>query len=154
VGAGLYTAHTTFATYNRLLDLARMIMNAGYTVIVDATFLKRWQRDLFRREARARRLPFAVIDTAAPENILRERIAARLTGAQDASEADQRVLTHQLGEHEPLAADEMPDVLHIDTARGGMADIACAAWRAWLSERQATAPRDARATCASSISQP
>lgn len=137
VGAGLYTADATFATYNRLLDLARMITSDGYPVIVDATFLKRWQRELFRREARARRLPFVVVEVAAPEKVLRARIDTRLARGKDASEADQRVLTHQLGEHEPLAADELPDVLHVDTACDDVRDTASAACAALRNTRYA-----------------
>jgi predicted kinase len=115
LAAGLYTSDLTAATYHRLLDLARMGVNAGYAVIVDATFLKRWQRDLFRREANARGVPFVIVNTTAPEHTLHARVTARLA---DASEADSTVLTHQLTQTEALTDEESSAVLRIDTARG------------------------------------
>ncbi len=79
LASGIYTEGITLATYNRLHDLARVVVNAGYAVVIDATFLKRRQRDLFRREAQARGIPFIIVDVTAPEAALRERIAALRT---------------------------------------------------------------------------
>jgi predicted kinase len=117
LASGIYTEDLTLATYNRLLDLARIAAKAGHAVVVDATFLKRRQRDLFYREARARGIPFIIVDVTAPETTLRERIAARLAAQGDASEADQAVLTSQLAQREALTAEESSAVLRVDTAR-------------------------------------
>ena len=57
---GLYTADATERTYRRALELAEGVAAAGGVAIVDGTFLKRWQRDLFR--ARAAELGVAVPD--------------------------------------------------------------------------------------------
>jgi aminoglycoside phosphotransferase family enzyme/predicted kinase len=123
LASGLYSTELTEATYHRLLDLARLGTNAGYPVIVDATFLKRWQRDVFRREANARGMPFVIVDVTAPEATLRERIAARLAAGGDPSEADLSVLTHQLAQNETLAAEELSAVLRVDTGRAGVEAI-------------------------------
>lgn len=122
-GCGIYAGDLTLATYNRLLDLARRIAHAGYTVIVDATFLKFWQRDLFRRQAQNRGVPFAIVDVTAPEAMLRTRIAARLDAGADASEADQAVLTHQIAQREALTGDESSAALNIDTTRADVTAI-------------------------------
>ncbi len=114
--AGLYTVDLTGATYHRLLDLTRMGVNAGYPVIVDATFLKRWQRDLFRREAGSRNVPFIIIDVVAPEAVLHSRIAARLAQGGDASEANAAVLRQQRAQAEALTAEESSRVVCIDSA--------------------------------------
>lgn len=116
--SGIYAAELTLTTYHRLLDLTRAITSAGYAVVVDATFLKRWQRTLFRREARVRGLPIAIVGTTASEATLRARIMTRLASGTDASEANAAVLTHQLAQFEPLAADEQATALCIDTAQG------------------------------------
>jgi predicted kinase len=123
LASGLYSAQFTETTYHRLLDLARLSTNAGYPVIVDATFLKHWQRDVFRREADAHGMPFVIVDVTAPEATLRERIAARLAAGSDASEADPAVLTHQLARNETLTADELSAVLRIDTGRASVETI-------------------------------
>ena len=77
VGQGLYAATATEQTYARLAALARTIAAAGYVAIVDAAFLKRWQRDLLRRVAADLDVPFAILDCSAPADILRERVAQR-----------------------------------------------------------------------------
>jgi aminoglycoside phosphotransferase family enzyme/predicted kinase len=123
LASDLYSAELTEATYHRLLDLARLSANAGYPVIVDATFLKCWQRDLFRREADARGMPFVIVNVTAPEATLRERVAARLAAGGDASEADPSVLTHQLAQNDALTAGELSAVLRIDTGRASVETI-------------------------------
>ncbi len=135
LASGIYTTSLTLTTYNRLLDLARVSVTAGYAVIVDATFLKRQQRDLFCREAHTRRIPFIIVDVVAPDIVLHARIAARLAAKIDASEADQEVLTHQTLNSEALTATESSAVLCIDTAGTDMEDIqreACLALRTRL----------------------
>ena len=123
LAAGIYSNDVTRATYNRLLDLARSAAHAGYPALVDATFLKRWQRDLFRREANAQRIPYIIVDVTAPEAVLRERIAARLAAGSDASEANQGVLTHQLAQNEALTGYELSVALQFDTSCADRAAI-------------------------------
>jgi uncharacterized protein len=117
LATGIYTTDATRATYTRLLDLSRFAITAGYTVVVDAAFLQRWQRDLFRRQAHNRGLSLVIVAVTAPEAALRERITARLDAGNDPSEADLAVLTQQLAQCEALGSDESP-VVEIDTARG------------------------------------
>jgi uncharacterized protein len=133
--AGIYTEDLTHATYNRLIDLARIAVNARYAVVIDATFLKRWQRDLFRRQAHTQHVPFVIVDVTAPESVLRARIAARLTEAADASEADNSVLTHQFERNEALSSEELSATVPIESARGDVEATqrnACAALRVRL----------------------
>jgi predicted kinase len=106
-GAGVYTDASTIATYRRLADLAKTIVLAGYTAVVDATFLKRAQRDLLRGVADDLHVPFVIADCTAPLPVLRERIARRLERGTDASEATADVLMTQLSTEEPLGADEL-----------------------------------------------
>ena len=47
----LYAPNVTQRTYARLAQLAALVVRAGFTAIVDATFLQRAQRDAFRRLA-------------------------------------------------------------------------------------------------------
>jgi aminoglycoside phosphotransferase family enzyme/predicted kinase len=115
--AGIYTADLTRATYQRLLDLARGVANAGHAAIIDATFLKQWQRDLFRQEALARRIPFGIVNVTAPEAVLRARIAARRDARGDASEADRAVLTQQLAQNDAMTAEDAALAVRIDTAQ-------------------------------------
>lgn len=115
VGKGAYSADATALTYRRLLDLTRTILEAGYAVIVDATFLRRWQRDPFRRFAQAHGVPFLILDVVADETLMRTRILERQQQLRDASEAGIAVLEQQIATQEPLQPDETPLVVTFDS---------------------------------------
>jgi aminoglycoside phosphotransferase family enzyme/predicted kinase len=101
-----YTAERTAQTYDRLAALATGVVGAGYVAVVDATFLEAERRDRFRRLADSLGVPFVILDCAAPERVLRERIAARRTRADNVSDADFTVLERQLAHAEPLSDSE------------------------------------------------
>ena len=122
IAEGLYRPDATESTYRRLLDLARIIVEAGHGVIVDATFLQHRQRDMFRALAARAGIPFLIVDFTASEGLLRERILARSERGDDASDADLAVLEHQLRTHEPLQTDELESVFAYDAS--GPADRA------------------------------
>ena len=128
-GAGIYAADVSQRTYERLLALAQVALDAGFPTIVDATFLRRPQRDAFRRFAQARGLPFAILHCRADPALLRQRVAARHAGRADASDADLAVLERQLAVHDALADDERAVAIEIDT--GQVLDVAAIATR-WL----------------------
>ncbi len=117
VGTGIYAPETTRGTYERLREVARTVVAAGFPAVVDATFLARADRDAFRALARTLGVPFAIAACEAPEPVLRERIAARDRAGADASEATLEVLARQLLAAEPLAAAERTFAVTIDTRR-------------------------------------
>ncbi|MDR2877451.1 MAG: AAA family ATPase [Chromatiales bacterium] len=112
-GGGVYTASASARTYQRLEDIASMIIAAGFPALVDATFLQRAQRDNFRALAAKLGVPFLLLDFHAEEALLRARLQARKAGS-DASEAGNAVLDQQLRTQETLAPDELARALHID----------------------------------------
>jgi len=113
VGQQLYAADATRLTYEHLARLAAGLLDAGWPVIVDATFTARWQRDLLRDTARAHVAAFHILDFQVPVDTLRERILQRARSGRDASEANLAVLQHQLDTQEELAADEQADVVSV-----------------------------------------
>ncbi len=106
-GDGLYTEDASRRTYARLAALARTIVSAGYTVILDAAFLKRGQRDLLRAVADELAVPFTIAECSAPLPVLRERVTRRLDAGHDPSEATLEILERQLAADEPLAPEEL-----------------------------------------------
>lgn len=114
IDSGLYAREMSQKTYAQLLKLARRIVDAGYSVIVDAAFLQREQREPFYELAVEMTLPCVVLDVVARPELLRERIVAR-TG--DASDANLAVLEHQLATTRPLADDELARVVRVDTGQ-------------------------------------
>jgi aminoglycoside phosphotransferase family enzyme/predicted kinase len=103
---GIYTKDATKETYQRLAQLAEIIVKAGYTVIVDATFLKQSQRKVFQDLAVHLKVPFAILDCVAPIEVLQNRITQRQQQGHDVSEANHKVLENQIENQEPLSSDE------------------------------------------------
>jgi hypothetical protein len=113
INQGIYSADASRKTYTRLQQMAEVITGAGYAVIVDATFNQLQYRAPFRRFAGERGLPLVVIDLHAPRAVLLERVEQR---RGDISDADVRVLQHQLQGWKPLADDELAQAITVDTA--------------------------------------
>jgi aminoglycoside phosphotransferase family enzyme/gluconate kinase len=115
IDAGLYTADLSRQTYARLGELARAVIDAGLPVIADATFLKRAQREAMRALAASLHVPFVILDTTAPEEVLRARVRIRRELGHDVSEATAVVLERQLATREPLGAEERAHSVCIET---------------------------------------
>ena len=117
VGGGIYGPDATRRTYARLAEIARIVLDAGFPAVVDATFLLRADRDALRALAREAGATFAIAACEAPEPVLRERILARTRAGGDASEANLEVLVRQLATAQPLAGDELTFAVKVDTTR-------------------------------------
>jgi len=115
LGAGLYATDSTRTTYASLRRHAALGLRAGLNVVVDATFLRRAERESFNRLAAEERARFAILDFSASESVLRQRIEQRTAQGGDASEATSEVLAHQLATQEPFDAEELPFVVAVNT---------------------------------------
>jgi len=115
VDQNIYTPDATSQTYQRLAELARTITQAGYTVIVDASFLGLAQREQFWLLARQCSVPAILISCDAPESVLRERIKRRSRHEKDASEATLAVLQHQIETHDVLTGEERANSLLVSS---------------------------------------
>ncbi len=113
--SGIYTWDFSRRTYRHLADLAEKLLQAGWSVLVDATFIARWQRDLFRLLAERCNAPLHILHFDVPDEILRQRVQARSVEGRDASEADVAVLEQQLKTHEPLTGEEKEFVIEADS---------------------------------------
>lgn len=111
---GLYDPISTRRTYERLGTLARHVVESGYPVVVDATFLKREQRQLFAALATELGVPFFILDVHASKEIMRTRLASRAKLNQDPSDAGIDVLEYQLTHHDPLSDSEMKQTISIN----------------------------------------
>ena len=102
LNAGLYRPQAHEETYASLRTRARGLLQDGWTVVVDAAFLRAAERRAFAELAQAEGCPFHILDCEAPTDVLRQRISARQAAGGDASEATLAVLEQQLGWLEPL----------------------------------------------------
>ncbi|WP_160149614.1 bifunctional aminoglycoside phosphotransferase/ATP-binding protein [Roseiconus lacunae] len=111
----IYSDLINEANYERLGRLAKRILFAGYPVIIDATFLTRIQRKMFRRLAEGERAKFEILECDAPPAVLRERVRKRQALKNDPSDATLDVLEHQIYTREPLDEDEQRYVIRLDS---------------------------------------
>jgi predicted kinase len=111
-GEGIYTTEASQRTYDRLVELASMVIDAGYPVIVDAACLKDEQREKFHQLAAEKHVPYLILEFTASPGTLRKRIVERQPGASD---ADLAVLEHQLATWQPLHESEEAQAIRIDT---------------------------------------
>lgn len=114
--AGLYSAAASERTYTRLMDLARTLLQAGFPVIVDATFLKRAHREPAYALAAALGCRLTVASLKADLEVLKQRVTARLDAGTDPSEADSAVLIWQSTHQEPVQDDEPGCHVALDTS--------------------------------------
>lgn len=106
VFGGIYTGEATEQTYNQLARLARIVIQAGYSAIVDATFLKKSQRELFHNLANELNIPFVILDCDVPHTELEQRIIKRQTTTKDPSEARLDILKKLIANEEKLTDEE------------------------------------------------
>ncbi|MFQ5729774.1 MAG: AAA family ATPase, partial [Waddliaceae bacterium] len=112
IDQGIYSSDATQRTYGKLIELAASILDAGYSVIVDAVFLDLIQREPFQKLAADKHAPYLILELTASPETLRQRIEAR---KHDASDADLSVLEHQLSRWEPLCEKEERCQIRINT---------------------------------------
>ncbi len=117
--AEMYSEQANERTYARLEELASSILQAGYSVIIDATFLKRRCRQRFHELAKREGISLEILDCHSDEQTLRQRVADRMAENEDASDADVKVLEYQLASREPLTDAErelmvdVPDLVRV-----------------------------------------
>ena len=123
VGQGLYSQATSALVYQRLSTCARVALEGGCSVIVDATFQRAADRAQIHAVASARGVAAYLVRCHAPTAVLRARIAARGQAATDASEADAEVLQQQIECFETVSGGEGFTVIDADTTQAGVVDL-------------------------------
>jgi hypothetical protein len=117
VNAGIYTESASDRTYQHLADITRLVLESGYSIIVDAAFLDRKKRANFRKIATELAIPFHILDCSATEQELRQRLVARNREGTDASEANPDILDYQLQHTEKLDKAESQLAITVDTEK-------------------------------------
>jgi hypothetical protein len=100
---GIYSEDATELTYRRLQDIAQTIIDADFTVILDATFLRQSHRLQMLETQTGIACKRIIINCEAPVEELRKRIIAR---EDDPSEANLEVLEQQLLTSQPIDAED------------------------------------------------
>jgi aminoglycoside phosphotransferase family enzyme/predicted kinase len=109
---GIYSQQASVKTYQHLTVLAKSVLEAGFTAIIDATFLKTAQREQYQKIAMDCGVPFFIIDFQASDVELCDRIRQR---QNDASEATAAILMQQKKSAQPLSNQEQSHVITVNT---------------------------------------
>ena len=116
--SGIYIKDANERTYQHLAELSHTILIAGFSVLIDATFLRQKQRHQFCTVAKSLNVPFTILHCETNNETLQQRIQQRLYEGTDASEANIKILEQQLKKQEPLQAEEKNHTISIDTTHG------------------------------------
>ena len=120
----LYSDTMTRQTYQVLSDHAELLLNSGFNVLLDASFLAIAHRRHCMELAGRLGVRFFILDFPASVALLSERIVHRQQQGDDPSDADLAVLALQLNKADPLEELENPFVLTVnDSDDVGVDDI-------------------------------
>lgn len=112
---GLYKTEITEKLYADLAKLAAQIIKAGYSVIVDATFIRQDLREIFSKLAQTLQVPFTIVACVAPEETLKNWLTERKKNEDNISEARLDILDDQLKNHDPLTKAELEHTITLHT---------------------------------------
>jgi uncharacterized protein len=99
LGAETYTPETSAKVYAAVLDMAKLALLAGHSVIVDAVFARADERESMERVAGECGALFDGLWLEAPAEVMIERVEGRRGDASDATaEVVRRQLEWDLGE--------------------------------------------------------
>jgi len=110
-------AVTQYLYEQRLPACAEAILVAGYSTVVDATYLKSSQRAVMVALAQRCAIPLVILACSVSPSLARRRLAERQRQGGDASEANELVLANQLKIRQPFSADEATQVLNVDRTK-------------------------------------
>jgi aminoglycoside phosphotransferase family enzyme/predicted kinase len=110
-----YSRKAIDSHYDALLAIARHMLEAGYPVLMDATFLKQRHRASFIELACVFDVPVFLLDFHTSSRQLAERVRKRATDPGQSSDANAAVLVRQLANEEPLTPDEAALTVAFDT---------------------------------------
>jgi uncharacterized protein len=122
---GLYTVEARDRAYEEIIGHAAQVVGAGRGVILDATFsASRW-RQRAAAAARTANATFVWVEARCPEELLRQRLAARRQ-RPSVSDADDTLLADFMRDYQPAGASDPGLHLPVDTG-GGPASATSAA---------------------------
>ncbi len=113
--AGIYSPQASASVYQHLHQLAGAALHAGFPVVIDATYLKRQQRDSAAQVAEACGVPFLILDCQAPDSVISQWLAQRQAAGQDPSDATEAVIQAQHAGREALSDAELLQSKRVDT---------------------------------------
>ena len=113
---GIYSEAFSTRTYDEIFRQAKRILEAGQSVIIDASFRKSKERERARKLAAEARADFKVVECVAGEEVIKERLSHRFE-RESVSDGRLEILPQFKEDFEQLT--EVPQEAHIiaDTSK-------------------------------------
>jgi uncharacterized protein len=106
-GEGFYTSGASGRTYEALLAWAERSLRRGESVIVDASFARHHDRSNAREMATKAGARFRILHCAAPDQVIRRRLAERIRKPDEPSDGRWEIFPQQKAEFEPIQTNEL-----------------------------------------------
>jgi aminoglycoside phosphotransferase family enzyme/predicted kinase len=116
-GRGAYTAPARAGVYESMMNIIDGLIEAGFNIIADASFVMRRDRQLLQALADRKDAAMVWIDVAADDGELVRRLRRRADTGDNVSEADTEVLDYQYEHADPLTAAELKHTVFVVTDR-------------------------------------
>jgi len=110
-GKGIYGDEFTRKTYDRALTFASEKLREGKSVIIDASYKNRRNRQEASETAKNLQADFFVIECICPDDLIRKRLDARMSNKKEASDGRWEIYQAQKESFEEI--NEIPDGSHI-----------------------------------------
>jgi len=111
-GNDIYSLSMNDKTYGRLFELAQLLLNEGFTVILDAKYDRISLRKPIVEWTKNQQIPLEIVYCHAPFSVMCDRISQR---RGDISDATPEILKKQQEQLELFTEEEKPFVTTIDT---------------------------------------
>jgi len=111
----LYGAEMNAYTFNRVQDITNSLLQAGYSVIVDATHIRARTRHAYYALSQRLQVPIRIVSCQCEQKLVEARLKRRVAEGSDASDADISVMHQQLNHLQPLTDDELDYTIVVDT---------------------------------------
>ncbi|HUG13883.1 MAG TPA: AAA family ATPase [Thermomicrobiales bacterium] len=130
---GIYAPGVSARTYATMLERGRECLAHGASALLDATFLRREDRERARSLAHEMGALFACLECVAPEDVIVARLQARERDASEVSDARVETYYAQKRAFEPVG--ELPERQHVVVDMARPLDEAVAGARGALRQR-------------------
>lgn len=114
---GIYSPKSHERTYAELLDRARADLEAGRSVVIDASYIRRDHRRAAAELAKETGAQFAVLYTTADEALVRDRLEARIKAGADPSDARWVIYSGQKRRFQRPTEVEAMRLIEIDSSK-------------------------------------
>ncbi len=115
-GTDIYSEDMTEQTYRAMADDAEQLLAAGHSLLLDASFLRRWQRGIAQAVAAAADARLLVVHCTAPDEEVRNRLDARRE-ERSISDATWEIYQRQKKRFEPPDEIDSSELIVIDTTQ-------------------------------------